>query len=63
MWSATFASNHTKLELADKFVILGQSELLPSVTIGLVKRKTWTITPSAQNLIDIMKHHTEEWLI
>lgn len=63
MWSATFASNHTKLELADKFVVLGQSELLPSVTIGLVKRKTWAITPSAKNLIDIMKQHAKEWLI
>jgi len=63
MWSATFASNHTKLELADKFVVLGPSELLPSVTIGLVKRKTWTITPSAKNLIDIMKQHAKDWLI
>jgi len=63
MWSATFASNHTKLELADKFVVLGQSSLLTPLTIGLVKRKTWTITPSAKNLIDIMKQHAKEWLI
>lgn len=63
MWSATFASNHTKLELADKFVILGQSPLLPSLTIGLVKRKTWAINPNAKNLIDIMKFHAKIWSI
>jgi len=63
MWSATFLSNHTKLELADKFVLLGQTPLIPPMTIGLVKRKTWTITPAAQNLLDIMKQHAKEWLI
>jgi len=63
MWSATFASDHTKLELADKFVVLGQSPLLKPLTIGLVKRKTWAITPSAKNLIDIMKQHAKDWMI
>ena len=63
MWSATFASNHIKLELADKFVMLGQSPLLPPLTIGLVKRKTWAINPNAKNLIDIMKSHAKDWSI
>lgn len=63
MWSATFSSNHTKLELADKFVMLGSSPLMPPMTIGLVKRKTWAIPPGAQNLIEIMKLHAKEWLI
>jgi DNA-binding transcriptional LysR family regulator len=63
MWSATFSSNHTKLELADQFVMLGPSPLLTPLTIGLVRRKTWSVPPSAQNLIDIMKHHAKEWLI
>ena len=63
MWSATFLSNHIKLDLADKFVMLGQSPLLPPLTIGLVKRKTWAINPNAKNLIDIMKSHARDWSI
>ncbi|WP_409432268.1 LysR family transcriptional regulator [Litorimonas sp. RW-G-Af-16] len=63
MWTATFASNHTKLELADKFTMLGQSDLLPPLTIGLVKRKTWAISPSAAKLIQIMQVHAREWAI
>ena len=63
MWSATFASSHTKLNLADKFVLLGESDLLPPITIGIVKRATWAINPSALNLIDIMKNNAKDWMI
>ncbi|MFK8046901.1 MAG: LysR family transcriptional regulator [Halioglobus sp.] len=63
MWSGTFASSHRMLELEGKFDFLGQSELLPPLTIGLMSRKSWAVTPASQKLIQIMKKHAEEWLI
>jgi len=63
MWSVIFASSHIRLAHKDKFVFLGSSPLLPPLEIGLLKRKTWSITPWANNLIEIMKKHASEWAI
>lgn len=63
MWSATFASNHNRLAQSDKFEFLTSPHFLPPLTIGLVTRKTWSMNPNAENLLNIMKKHASEWVI
>lgn len=63
MWSAIFSSSYSRLENKDEFEFLGPSPHVQPIEIGLVKRKTWSITPWAQNLVDIIEKHASEWKI
>lgn len=63
MWAVILTSSHIRLSLSDKFVFLGDSALLPPLIVGLLKRKTWTLTPSTINLINIMKKHASDWIM
>lgn len=63
MWTGGFISSYPRVERRNTLISLGKSNLLPPITIGLLKRKTWTITPDAKNLIEIMKRHAKKWAI
>lgn len=63
MWSAIFSSSHSSLENKNKFHFLGTLPMLPAMEIGIVKRKTWSLTPAANNLIDIVKQQAARWNI
>ncbi|MBL4870136.1 MAG: LysR family transcriptional regulator [Robiginitomaculum sp.] len=63
MWSVVFCSSAQALSDKGSFTLLGQNPALPPLQIGLVKRKTWSITPCAKNFIDVMITHATKWKI
>lgn len=63
MWSAAFEPNIKTINRLGEFVFLGNHAALPPLSIGIVKRKTWAMSPWANNLLTIVKEVANPWLI
>jgi len=63
MWTAIYASHKANLDTNSKFTIVGVTSLMPELKVGLMKRKTWSMTPAATNLVEIIQKHASEWAI
>ncbi len=62
-WSAIYEPGFDKLRIYGSFTSLGQNSALPPITIGIVQRKTWTMSPWASELLTIIKNVAKPWII
>jgi len=62
-WSAIYEPSLHKLDLYGDYVNLGGHDALPPITIGMVRRKTWTLSPWAEELVAIIHEVSKPWLI
>jgi len=62
-WSAIFSPLFNGLAPYGDFVNLGQTAIMPPLTIGIVRRKTWSYSPWANKLNEIIRSVAQQWLI
>lgn len=61
-WSAVYQPLFDQLSVHGEFVAF-QTDLLPPLTIGLVQRKTHTLSPWAKELLQFITQIAEPWLL
>ena len=54
-WTGIFTGNRTEADTKDRFVRLHRPDLLPPMTVGVVTRRTWSKSPAAEKIIDLLK--------
>ena len=54
-WTGIFTGNRTEADTKERFVRLHRPELLPPMTVGVVTRRTWSKSPAAEKIIDLLK--------
>lgn len=62
-WSAIYEPIFNQLKQYGNFHSLGSHPFLPPLNIGIVQRKTWTVSPWARQLLDIVADVAKPWLI
>lgn len=54
-WTALFEANRSAITQREQYGFITRHDLVPSMTVGVVSRKTWAMPPAAAKLVEMIR--------
>ena len=62
-WTAIFRANRSAIENRTQLVAFPAEPILSPMTIGTIRRKTWTMPASAETFVDVLRKNGNDYII